>query len=314
MKEFDALSLDGKLLRTFMAVLEQQSVTRAAEEMGVSQSAVSHSLERLREVIGDPLFVKEGRGIAPTAAAVDLAPKIASILVQLEGLVVEGAYDPQTDSAELTIATQVTEMLPPLIAIRKAICARCPDITLRFLALGPRTRTLATLAAGQADFVIAAPLGHCPVELAFQRFYLDEIVCFYDPEMRSAPSDIESYCAARHAVLDFGGNTKSVVDSALEISGHARDIKLATSNSYAMANLIKGTNLVATMPKRLVTTAFQDFAYCPAPFSLPLISYDLIWHERERNAPRHIWFRNLLQNAVNDLAKTDVHPPRINQA
>ncbi|MEX0337496.1 MAG: LysR family transcriptional regulator [Arenibacterium sp.] len=314
MKEFDALSLDGRLLRTFMAVLEQQSVTRAAEELGVSQSAVSHSLERLREVIGDPLFVKDGRGIAPTTAALDLAPKVTAILVQLEALVVENTYDPKNDTAALTIATQVTEMLPPLVAIRKAVYAVNPDIKLRFLALGPRTKTLGTLAAGLADFVIAAPLGNCPIELTIQRFYRDQIVCFYDPSMRTAPDDIEKYCAARHAVLDFGGNTKSVVDSALEISGHARNKMLATSNSYAMANLIQGTDLVATMPKRLSTTAFKDFAFCPAPFSLPLISYDLIWHERERNAPRHIWFRNLLQQSAHDFAQGDPDQVRMSWA
>lgn len=303
MKDIDVMSLDGKLLRTFLTVFEKQSVTKAAETLGASQSAVSHSLDKLRECIGDPLFVKSGRGIAPTNVATAIAPKIGMILSDIEGLALQSEYDPRSDRSPLTIATNVTELLPVIIAIKRAIRSYSDVIPLRFIDLGSRINALEVLSSGKADLAITVSIGPYPIELKVERFYQDEIVCFFDPSQRTAPTTIEEYCSARHAVVDFGGNSKSLVDAALENSGQTRTVFLSSANSYALSRLAVGTDLVATLPKRLQNTAFSGFACSELPFPLPTVSYDLVWHRRMQLSSRHIWIRDVLGSINSDFTE-----------
>ncbi|WP_299850791.1 LysR family transcriptional regulator [uncultured Roseovarius sp.] len=300
MKKVDVLSLDGKLLRVFLAVYDTQSVTKAAVNLETGQSAVSHSLDRLRECIGDPLFVKSGRGIAPTDTASLMAPKIQKILTDIEGLSTQNNYNPRTDTNDFTVATNVTELLPVLLSVKERIRNISGEIPLQFIELGPRTNTLETLSSGKADLVISVSIGPYPVELSIEHLYQDQIVCFFDHSQRSAPLTVEAYCAARHAVLSFGGDNKSIVDAALDYAGFSRRVSLAASNSFALASLMRGTNLLATLPKRLHTTAFEGFYVSNPPISLPLVRYDLVWHRRMQNSERNKWFRTLMREAAAD--------------
>ncbi|MEM9045064.1 MAG: LysR family transcriptional regulator [Pseudomonadota bacterium] len=301
MKKHDVLSLDGKLLKTFLAVFEEESVTRAAEVLGTSQSAVSHGLDRLRECIGDPLFIKKGRGITPTHVAAAIAPKVSELLADLEGLTLQSDYDPATDRTTFTIATNVLELMPVLM-VAKRLIRRCNcDLPLRFIELGGRTNAGPMLSSGSADLAITVAIGSHPLELWVERFYHDQIVCFYDPTQREAPKTLEQYCAARHAVVDFGGASKSLIDAALETSGGSRRIYLSASNSYALASFARGTDLVISMPKRLERTAFQGFASSYIPLSVPMVSYDILCHRRMRESSRNVWFREVLKEAASTL-------------
>jgi DNA-binding transcriptional LysR family regulator len=94
MKKFNHLDLDGHLLHLLSTVIAQGSVTAAANTLGITQSAVSHQLDRLRAIVGDALFVKSGRGIVPTARAEALALQAQGLLTQLQGFVHSGAFEP----------------------------------------------------------------------------------------------------------------------------------------------------------------------------------------------------------------------------
>ena len=104
MKKIDFYSLDGRGLKTFLVVLEEMSVSRAAERLGVTQSAVSHTLDKLRLALGDPLFVRSGRGIAATERAVSLQEPVRQVLDDLKGLTDQRVFDPSIGTLELTIA------------------------------------------------------------------------------------------------------------------------------------------------------------------------------------------------------------------
>jgi len=105
MNNFDHLSLDGNTLRTFLTVLDETAVSRAAERLGVSQSAVSHTLDKLRAIFKDPLFVRVGRGIEPTAKARALRASVESVLDNLKSLTNQRKFDPLAEIMEFTIAT-----------------------------------------------------------------------------------------------------------------------------------------------------------------------------------------------------------------
>ncbi|WP_282062788.1 LysR family transcriptional regulator [Roseobacter litoralis] len=300
MRNFDTSSIDGRLLKVFLTVYEEKSVTKAASTLGTSQSTISHSLEKLRQCVGDPLFVKSGRGITPTNVATAIAPKISWIIGELEGLALQSEYSPQKDTTTFTIATNVTELLPVLIPVKRVIRRAAPNVMIRFTDLGARTNALSVLANGLADVAITAAVGPYPLELAIDHYYKDDFVCFFDAARRNAPDTIEAYSAARHAVLDFGGTTKSIVDATLENAGHTRQIFLAAANSYALAKLAFGTDLVATLPKRLRATAFTGFSHVTPPFPLPPVTYDLVWHRRTLDSSRHKWLKKVMMNAISD--------------
>ena len=104
MSKFDGSGLDGHLLKLLLAVLETGSITAAAERLGVTQSAVSHLPDKLRAITGDPLFVKRGRGIVPTARAEALAQPARDMLHQMQLFAQGAVFDPLHWQTELTIA------------------------------------------------------------------------------------------------------------------------------------------------------------------------------------------------------------------
>src|SRR5688572_8931385 len=89
----DPLDVDGRLLALLVAVVEEQSITRAAERLGVTQSAVSHGLERLRALAGEPVVVRSGRGVVTTPRALALAERARSLLAGLQALIDDGSFD-----------------------------------------------------------------------------------------------------------------------------------------------------------------------------------------------------------------------------
>ena len=120
MSRFDGSDLDGRLLQLLLAVLETGSITAAAARLGVTQSAVSHLLDKLRAITGDPLFVKRGRGIVPTAHAEGLAAPARELLRQMGQFAQGAAFDPARWHADLTIAANdfQRDLLPPPLAAR----------------------------------------------------------------------------------------------------------------------------------------------------------------------------------------------------
>src|SRR3990172_2614702 len=117
MKKIDQLALDGHALRLFLAVLNEGSVTAAAARLGLTQSAVSHALQKLRDIDGDPLFVKSGRGIIATAHARSLAQQARALLDAMKVFASGASFDASTARLAFTIAAndfQRVLLLPPL--------------------------------------------------------------------------------------------------------------------------------------------------------------------------------------------------------
>ena len=112
MNQIDHSDLSEQTLKTFLAVLEEGSVTKAAGRMGVSQSAVSHTLDKLRVIFDVPLFVRDGRGITPSARAESLRDPIEEILTRLNALCYKDEFNPIRDPVEFTIATNDFPLIP----------------------------------------------------------------------------------------------------------------------------------------------------------------------------------------------------------
>jgi DNA-binding transcriptional LysR family regulator len=162
MSQFDHLDLDGHLLRLLLAVVEEGSVTQAAQRLGVTQSAVSHLLDKLRAIVGDPLFVKSGRGIVPTARAQALAIDARRLLDELRSFSSAAEFDPAKLSALVTIAANDLQRDLLLPSFLRYVRGQAPGFALRVIQSGAPT-------AEPARHYAAAARGlGCPAEAALR--------------------------------------------------------------------------------------------------------------------------------------------------
>ena len=129
----DFLSLDGHLLHLFVLIYETGSVSRAAKRLNINQSSASHALERLRRLVGDPLFVRAGRGITPTARADALVDKARTLVFQLECFAETEQYHPEEEDGTFTIAANDYEVETIVRSLFPVIRRNAPNAKLRIV-------------------------------------------------------------------------------------------------------------------------------------------------------------------------------------
>ena len=294
MKKIDLSGINGHALRVFLAVCETGSVSRAADYCDLTQSTVSHTIDRLRSAIGDPLFVKSGRGITPTEKALAIAPRVKEILAALEGLVAQETYDARMETKPFVVAIPTPALITAMKRVQVEMSLRAPRAEFHISRLAPRERLEEMLTMGEADVAIAIAPKSYPVVLNSSPFGRDDLVVFYDPDVRPPVRTVDDYARARHGVTGFGGTTKSVVASAMEEMGFQRKIAFVAPTASTLGEFIKGTDIIATMPKALAKTSYRDLAYAPTPLPLPQLDYDVVWHRRFDQSGRNGWLRDVI--------------------
>lgn len=291
MTKIDVSQINGQALRVFVAVFQENSVSQAALTLGVSQSSVSHTLERLRGILGVELFHKSGRGIAPTAEALRLAPQVRDILAAIEALGEGGEYDPFADTRPCVIAMNGGAMAVAARRIQSELWEDGPTAQLCFRELGSRGNLEEMMQRMDVDLAIVPRLNSYSNALRAAPLYQDQSLVFYDPAVRGPVHTVADYGAARHIVLDFGGFTKSTVEQRLEEYAISRDVAMGVPNVWMLADALRGTDMVATLPSMLGHGVMADLGQCAVPFSMPAIRFDLVWHMRHKHSARNQWLR-----------------------
>ena len=291
MSKFDHLDLDGHLLQLLLAVVDSGSVTGAAQRLGVTQSAVSHLLDKLRTITGDPLFVKSGRGIAPTARAEALAAEARSLLRQLQHFAHSGDFDPARWQTTLTIAAN--DLLLPALAAR--LRAQAPGVTLRVIPSAiPR---LEMLRNDECQLIIS-PRPPDGADIVQKRLFEDPYRVFYDPAVREAPQSEADYLAAGHATVVYEPRRSLDLDQHLAARGVHRRFAVLVPNFSALPAFLRGTALLATVPGLLARQTFTGLASCAPPLACPTLPMYAIWHARYQQDAAHRWLRAQLDAVV----------------
>ncbi|MEO1549343.1 MAG: LysR family transcriptional regulator [Pseudomonadota bacterium] len=309
MEKIDLYRLDGHAMRVFLHIYDTQSVSRTADAFNLNQSTISHTLEKLRSALEDPLFIRAGRRIIPTERAEGLALQMRKIVAEIDGLrlTTDGGLD--LSARPITIACNVTETLPTLARLRDLLWDTAPECELRYLELGSRENLEPILSSGAADLAISVHLPVYPAALTARTLLIEPMQVFYDPTMRGPITSVEEYCTARHGALDFGGSKKSNVAMALEAQSLSRRVILAAANVHVLGQLLRGTDLIATMQASLAKHAFSHLAHTQPPMILPNLRFDLVWHRRNEASVRNAWLRKqitaLVQQA-NPMANQDL--------
>ncbi len=295
MNSIDGSEIDGRLLQLLLAVLEAGSVTGAAQRLGVTQSAVSHGLDRLRAITGDALFVKSGRGIVATARAEALAQPARELLGAMQRFALHGAFEPARWQATLTIAANdfQRDLLLPALAAR--LRAQAPGVSLRVIPSGvPR---LEMLRNDQCQLVISPrpPEGS---DILQKRLFEDRWRVFYDPEVRQPPKSRRDYLAADHATVVYEPRRSLDLDQRLEAAGIQRRFTVQVPQFSALPAFLRGTPLLATAPGLLAHQSMAGLASCEPPVPCPPMPMYALWHARHQHDPAHQWLRGQLQAVV----------------
>lgn len=283
--------MDLNLFRVFEVIFRERSLTRSAAVLHVSQSAVSHSLARLREHFADPLFVREGRGVMPTVLAQRLAPVISDSLVRLQRSL-EGLqdFDPSRDERTFTLSLpEQLEMLllPPLLIHLRRSAPRCKVRT-----AGLRWSELKLeLAAGRIDLAVQIAR---PVEASLRQMQLlSEPLCVVAGPGFEGELTTERYLESDHIAIASWRRGLSYEDLALGHMGLMRRVVQRCQNYQAASLVVAQSDLLLTMSRRhaeLVNAALGS-RVLDMPLPLPSIGLNLYWHESAEHDPVNRWLR-----------------------
>jgi DNA-binding transcriptional LysR family regulator len=283
--------IDLNLFRVFEAIYRERNLTRAAALLHLSQSAVSHALKRLREQLDDPLFVREGRGVAPTPLATQLAPGIQEALAGLLRSVTRGQdFDPAQDRRTFTL--NMPEQMEPVVLpnIIDHLRRVAPQLQVRCSSLH-WAELQRELSAGRIDLAIeiARPTD---TELR-QQLLLSDPLCVVAGPAFSGPLDIARYLAAEHIAVTSRRRGICVEDLALARQGLARQVRQRCQHYLSAALLVAQSEWLLTMPRRyaeLINAGLPN-RLLELPVSLPLVNLNLYWSRQVENQAGHAWLR-----------------------
>lgn len=303
----DIRQLDFNLLKALDALLDERSVTRAAERLSLTQPAVSGMLTRLRDSFGDPLFVRAQRGIVPTPRALELAAPVKRLLADIEHLLQPEAFDPA--SAALTVHLAATDyalqavVLPFLAVLRQ----QAPNIR---IAIHPASAQdlLEHLERGDLDLALVTPDSEGP-GLHSTALFDEDYVCMLrsgHPDAHGTTLPLERFCALDHVLVSTAGNPfHGVTDEALRQIGRARRVTVSVGSFLAVPQILRDSDLIAVVPRRLALHS-EGLAILEPPLRIRGFRKVLAWHERTRHDPGLNWVRALL---LETCRQRDPRPP-----
>lgn len=299
----DLRGIDLNLVLALDALLAERHVTRAAARLGITQSAASHSLARLRDLLGDPLLVRGPKGtMLATPRATELAPAIHRVLEDLAS-VLRGAdrFDPATAQHAFHIGAADYIELVILPRLLERIAKLAPGIDIWVHAHSDWGD--AELAAGVLDVVIGPPRRAQRPAGSYEKILFDETftcVVRKNHPLADARMTIARYAASSHVLVAPRGTPGSLVDDALARAGKSRRVALAVPHFLVVPHVVAATDLVATMPSRIAALFANTLVRTPPPVEIPGFQMAMAWHERMHDDPRHRWLREQLIAVTTD--------------
>src|SRR5262245_7012296 len=293
----DIRRIDLNLLVALEALLEEKSVTRAADRLALTQPTVSAMLARLRKLFGDPLFVRTQRGILPTPRAAALAPVLKQWLAEARALVADERFEPA--SAELTASVSANDyiqsaLIVPFIerlrreAPQAQLAVRCPQFS----------DVAGMLADGDLDLCVTTTPEIPEADLRSRVLYEEQYVCVVrsgHPLKARRTVTVDQFCRYPHAMVSpTEGRFVGPVDRALAQVGRRRRVVLAAPGFLILPEILQTDDLIAVVPERILRGRMSGLRTFAPPVAVPGFSVVLLWHERLHQDSAHRWLRELL--------------------
>jgi len=303
MQEIDLLKLDFNLLVALRALLEERNVTRAGGRIGLSQSAMSHALSRLRKVFNDPLLVRSGQDMLITSRAEALIEPLQNILVNIERLIQPPTFDPKIAQGTIHIATSDYTTCVILPSVVKQIEQEAPHLNL--VCQHWSSESFDSLKDGTLELGFAALSILQDQQFQYQELFTEDFVCIVraaHPVIEQGLT-LESFVAYSHALVSIPQTSKSYIDAALETLGMQRRVMLKVAHFFAAPLIVAQSNLILLTPRRVATlfAQFANLAMLESPIKMQDYSYGQIWHPRHQNDLQHLWLRKLIVDETSKL-------------
>ena len=296
-------AIDLNLLVVLRALLSERHVTRAASRLGLSQSATSHALSRLRELYGDPLLVRSGRALQLTPRAASLLPLLERGLAVLQAAVTgEPEFEPAKAKRSFTIGMADYMQAMVIGPLLQQLASEAPQVDLSVVNF-PNLEEL--VESGAVDFCLTVTSATPSRTLSSRRIFDDDFVCMVrkgHPLVKKKLS-LELYTQLRHIVVAPSGTPGSIVDTELARRGLSRRIALRVSNFLIAPIVVCQTDFINTMPTRLARQMAADYPLqlLPTPIPVPTFGLLLVWHPRLEHDPAQRWLRDLVASLSQQL-------------
>ena len=305
--------LDTYLLRVFCLLVTERRVSRTAFKMNQSQPALSAALRRLRDIIGDPLLVREKGGMVPTERAIGLLAHAKGALAEIDCMVnAPDSFDPQVSRSEFHIGAP--DYLAPVFigGVVERMRREAPGARLNLHSLDASFDFERSLAEGDLDMVIGN-WPEPPDRMHLSVLLEDQIVCLVAATHPLARKGLtmDDYVRARHVVpMPYSINQRGVIDTTLATLRIQRDESVAVQSFSAAPYLLQNTDLIFTTSRHFAEfyCRLLPLAILEAPLEFPPMRFYQLWHERNRHSPSHRWLRRLLTECGNQLASTEPLP------
>lgn len=295
---------DMNLFFVFQTLMEERSVTKAANRLGKTQSAISNALKRLRESFNDPLFVRTPEGLVPTPRAEQISIDAENILAMAGNcLKSQAEFIPSEAEAHFTIGAPDRLSLPVFLPFFDQLAKAAPGISVelrttdREFAIGMIENHEIDLALGWFDSV--------PARVNSQMAFVEPLVCL----MRKAhpmlemeqPANIDQVLSFPHLVVSSAGDRKAAFDAMLARVGRSRHALTSVSNFTLVPELLRSSEMIGVFTQRTANylAEYYGLATHPLPLDIEPIEHHMIWHHRYDHDRLHLWMRNrLLEQCV----------------
>jgi DNA-binding transcriptional LysR family regulator len=289
--------IDLNLLVLFNQLLVERRVSKVAENLGITQPAVSNALARLRKLLGDELFLRTPSGMEPTPYADQLAESVTYALGMIHSALNQrSTFDPSTSSRSFTVGmTDIGEIyfLPPLMEKLRRDAPGVSLSTVRNTAVNLKDE----MEAGKVDLAIGL-LPQLKGGFFQRRLFRQRYVCLFRQghKLDRKKISLADFSSAQHLVVISPGTGHGKVDELLKRSGIDRDVRLTVPHFVGVGHILQSSDLVATVPERLAQRLVEPFGLTAVahPAKLPEVAINVFWHAKFHKAPANQWLRSLV--------------------
>jgi DNA-binding transcriptional LysR family regulator len=306
-------SIDLNLLRVFDVLLEERSVTRAGARLGLTQSAVSHALNRLRYHLDDELFQRNANRMQPTRRALEIGPSLHAALTQLQGALTPADFDPATSERRFDIVAGAYACAVLMPAVVADLQDQAPNVLLQIGENPPDV--VEQLDSGRIDFVIAG-FDQAPDRFVRERLIQEELawVVRSGHPLANAPATLADLVTVPHVVvagrreamgrsgisLRSSWEDMGAFESELAKRGMTRKIGVVAPDTFSAMSIVIRSEMAALIPRRLALISAQGgrLALIEPPYESPPVEVSLLYRQDRLAEPAMAWMRRLLGDAA----------------
>jgi len=292
--------IDLNLLAVLDALLDERNVTRAAARLGYTQPTISGMLRRLRDLFGDPLFVRAQRGMLPTPRAQALAGPLKQLLADSQHLLARDAFDPA--NAEATFIVSCNDYMQHALLVPFVRVLRSEARQIHLAISPPIVEGLSdALAGGRIDLAITIPdfaMSDLPSRLLYRERYVVAVRPQH-PLARRAAMTVERFCSYDHVLVSpTGGSFEGPTDRALARLKLRRKVRYSVPSFLLMPEILQTDDLVALIPSRLLRENEKRLVVLKPPIEVPGFDVIAVWHPRVDKDIAHRWLRGRLADTA----------------